>query len=301
MKPPSPGARSARVCDVPWSVATTSGGPWPFAGLEPQPRRAPPRRSARRSSCPSHLSMRPQSSASQSPVAPRLAAARSRARSAVAPRSRGRRRGRRRSAARSLRSIGASPGVVGDASPPGRARSRAPRAPWTPAPTSEARQRRPAPSAEPRPAPPHARRASSRSRGRRRVRPATTSSSGRAAQTIVSAPSTASFAENSVVHGAISSVASRPTDTAYTRRPRGLSGIVRGSVIMKKRKTSTSGEVTSSHQRSRPAIGPRCHARGHLVPRRREHGDARRERQPEADRDPDAGAGARGSRARRRR
>ena len=29
---------------------------------------------------------------------------------------------------------------------------------------------------------------------------------------------------------------------------------------MKKRKTSTSGDVTSSHQRSSPAIGPRCHA-----------------------------------------
>ena len=41
--------------------------------------------------------------------------------------------------------------------------------------------------------------------------------------------------------------------------PRPVSGIVRGSVIMKKRKTRTSGDVTSSHQRSKPAIGPRCH------------------------------------------
>src|SRR5699024_9846915 len=46
----------------------------------------------------------------------------------------------------------------------------------------------------------------------RRVRSATTSNNGRAAQTIVSAPSTASFAENSLVHGAISRVARRPTD-----------------------------------------------------------------------------------------
>ena len=199
--------------------------------------------------------MRPQSSDSQSPVAPRFAAARSRARSAEAPRS--------RSATRSaairravVRSIGARPCVfvvlttgmcpvasavgavdAGDDTRPATTTRVVATAAAPPTRTGDQPVTRP-----------------------RRVRSATTSSSGRAAQTIVSAPSTASFAENSLVHGAISSVARRPTDTAYTRRARGLSGIVRGSVIMKKRKTSTSGEVTSSHQRSRPAIGPRCHA-----------------------------------------
>ena len=94
----------------------------------------------------------------------------------------------------------------------------------------------------------------------RRSEPATTSSGGRAAQTSVSAPSTASFAANSVVQGAMSADARKPTETAYTRRPHALVGMVRGSVIMKNRKTRISGEVTSSHHRSRPPIGPRCHA-----------------------------------------
>ncbi len=62
------------------------------------------------------------------------------------------------------------------------------------------------------------------------------------------------------------SVARRPTDDRVHASARARSsGIVRGSVIMKKRKTRISGEVTSSHQRSQPPIGPRCHARRHLV------------------------------------
>ena len=199
--------------------------------------------------------MRPQSWASQSPAAPRLAAARLRVRSASAPLS--------RSATSSTairravpRSIGASPGVA--ATVTAGTRPVASRAGAVDA------------GAESRPAAtttPSARAVAAPSRADvqpvtppRRVLPASTSSRGRAAQTIVSAPSTASFAENSLVQGAMSSVASNPTDTAYTRRPRGLSGIVRGSVIMKKRKTRTSGEVTRSHHRSTPAIGPRCHA-----------------------------------------
>jgi hypothetical protein len=40
------------------------------------------------------------------------------------------------------------------------------------------------------------------------------------------------------------------------RRP---AGIVFGSVIMKKRKTSSSGDDTSTHQKYAPPIGPRCH------------------------------------------
>ena len=75
-----------------------------------------------------------------------------------------------------------------------------------------------------------------------------------------SAESTATFAANSEVNGAIRSVASSPTPIAYARRPAALEGIVRGSVIMKKRKTRTSGDVTSVHQSSKPTIGPTCHA-----------------------------------------
>ena len=51
------------------------------------------------------------------------------------------------------------------------------------------------------------------------------------------------------------------------RRTRGarrrLAGVVFGSVIMKKRKTRISGEVTSSHQNCLPSIGPTCQARRH--------------------------------------
>ena len=62
------------------------------------------------------------------------------------------------------------------------------------------------------------------------------------------------------MNGAISSVASSPTPTAYARRPARLAGIVRGSVIMKKRKTRISGDDTSVHQNSAPSIGPTCQA-----------------------------------------
>src|SRR5689334_10364482 len=41
-------------------------------------------------------------------------------------------------------------------------------------------------------------------------------------------------------------------------RARGDGGAVFGSVIMKNRNTSTSGEVISTHQKWRPPIGPRC-------------------------------------------
>ena len=101
-------------------------------------------------------------------------------------------------------------------------------------------------------------RAQSRARSARPLAPSR--SRGRAAHTSVSAPSSATLCANSVVHGAIRSTARNPTETAYTRRPPSLAGIVRGSVIMKKRKTRISGEVTSSHQRSSPPMGPRCQA-----------------------------------------
>ena len=73
-----------------------------------------------------------------------------------------------------------------------------------------------------------------------------------------SAPSTASFVANSVVCGAISITASSPMPIAYARRPAPVRGIVRGSVIMKNRKTRISGEKTSARQNSQPVIGPRC-------------------------------------------
>ena len=83
-------------------------------------------------------------------------------------------------------------------------------------------------------------------------------STGRIAQTRKSAPSTATFVANSVVCGAISTTASRPIPIAYARRPGPVRGIVRGSLIMKKRKTRISGEKTRTRQNSQPVIGPRC-------------------------------------------
>ena len=77
-------------------------------------------------------------------------------------------------------------------------------------------------------------------------------------QTRVRAPSTATFVANSVVCGAIRSVATRPTATAYVVRARDPDGAVFGSVIMKKRKMRISGEDTSNHQNDQPEIGPRC-------------------------------------------
>ncbi len=62
----------------------------------------------------------------------------------------------------------------------------------------------------------------------------------------------------SVRSGAIRSAARSPIATAYASRGREPRGAVFGSVIMKKRKTSTSGEVTSTHHSSKPPIGPRC-------------------------------------------
>ena len=86
----------------------------------------------------------------------------------------------------------------------------------------------------------------------------TSSITPRVAQTAKSAPRIATLVANSVVCGAIRTVARSPTATAYARRPAALDGIVLGSVIMKKRKTRISGEVTRSHQNSLPSIGPTC-------------------------------------------
>ena len=74
----------------------------------------------------------------------------------------------------------------------------------------------------------------------------------------VSERSSVTFVQNSVDIGAIRSTAS----SATRRRRRGArgarDGVVFGSVIMKKRKIITSGERTSTRQKSKPVIGPRC-------------------------------------------
>ena len=93
---------------------------------------------------------------------------------------------------------------------------------------------------------------------RDRAASANSRSSGRAAQTMKSAESTATFVANSVVCGALSSAASRPIATAYTRRPTRLEGIVFGSVIMKNRKTRISGEKARTCQKYQSETGPRC-------------------------------------------
>ena len=98
-------------------------------------------------------------------------------------------------------------------------------------------------------------------------------------------PRTATFVANSVVCGAISTTASRPIPIAYARRPGPVRGIVRGSVIMKKRKTRISGEKTSDAPELPAGDRPEVPARRHLVAARREHGEARGEGEPEADRD----------------
>ncbi len=104
--------------------------------------------------------------------------------------------------------------------------------------------------------------ASAPAAGRRRagkdIRGANASTNGRAAQTIASAPSTATLLANSVPCGAMSSTASTPTDTPKTRRPTRPVGTVLGSVIMKNRKTRISGEKTSARQKAASEIGPRC-------------------------------------------
>ena len=140
---------------------------------------------------------------------------------------------------------------------------RSPVATVLPARAGAGRAGRPASTSSPaKPAAPAS--ATAPSTGRRRVasaacsRGTASSTNGRAAQTIVRAPSSATFVQNSVVWGAISSTARRATETAKTLRAVRPAGIVFGSVIMKKRKIRTSGENMSTRQNSKPVIGPRC-------------------------------------------
>ena len=60
---------------------------------------------------------------------------------------------------------------------------------------------------------------------------------------------------HSVVCGAISSVQTNPTEAANASRATRPDGTVFGSVIMKKRKISTSGDVTITHQNREPHTG----------------------------------------------
>ena len=74
----------------------------------------------------------------------------------------------------------------------------------------------------------------------------------------MSAARSATFVQNSVVVGAIRSTARSPIATRVDATLAISCGDVFGSVIMKKRKMSTSGEKTSTRQNSKPVIGPRC-------------------------------------------
>ena len=67
---------------------------------------------------------------------------------------------------------------------------------------------------------------------------------GRAAQTTTRPASSPTFVPNSSVWGAMSSVLTTATSSPNTTRPTRPAGMVFGSVIMKNRKISTSGEVT---------------------------------------------------------
>ncbi len=85
-----------------------------------------------------------------------------------------------------------------------------------------------------------------------------TAASGLTAQTIVSAPRTPTFAQNSVEDAATRSAATSATVTPKRTRCRDPAGTVRGSVSMKKRKTRISGENARIVHRWRPSTGPRC-------------------------------------------
>ena len=86
-------------------------------------------------------------------------------------------------------------------------------------------------------------------------RSAATVSTGRTMHTSTSPDSTATLAPNSVCIGATSRALASPTDAPNTTRGRAPRGVVIGSVIMKSMKMTTSGEVTTTHQKSAPQTG----------------------------------------------
>ena len=78
---------------------------------------------------------------------------------------------------------------------------------------------------------------------------------GRAAQITTSPARSPTLVPNSSVCGAISRTLATATSTPKTTRPTRPLGTVLGSVIMKNRKIITSGEVTTTRQKSNPQTG----------------------------------------------
>ncbi len=164
------------------------------------------------------------------------------------------------------RSSGTSPGRHRGGRGPGRRpprgrRRREPGIPATtmPTPTSDDRGRRSAPTrrtpsqdpgTDAGASPPVASRVANRPRSSAADPGSGTSrsTSGRTAHTTTRPPSRATLVPNSSVCGAIRSVLATATRRPNTTRPTRPAGTVFGSVIMKNRKISTSGEVTITRQ-----------------------------------------------------
>ena len=94
-------------------------------------------------------------------------------------------------------------------------------------------------------------------------------------------PSSATLVPNSLVCGAISSVLATATRRPKTTRPTRPAGTVFGSVIMKNRKISTSGEVTITRQKSTPQTGANAQFAVMQWPGAGEDAEPDRERDPE--------------------
>ena len=88
------------------------------------------------------------------------------------------------------------------------------------------------------------------------------------------------FDPNSSVWGAISKVLATATRKPKTTRPTRPAGTVFGSVIMKKRKIITSGDVTITRQKSAPQTGSKAQSGRHAVARRGQDPDAQRRGRP---------------------
>ena len=86
---------------------------------------------------------------------------------------------------------------------------------------------------------------------------------------------------NSLVCGAIRSVLATATSRPNTTRPTRPAGTVFGSVIMKNRKISTSGEMTITRQKSNPHTGANAQRAVMQCPDAASSPSADRERDPE--------------------
>ena len=116
----------------------------------------------------------------------------------------------------------------------------------------------------------------------------TTPSTGRAAQTIVSAASSATFVANSVVCGAIRS--DREQRRRRPRRRAALRAALRHRLRVRDHEEEEDQDLRREHEHppeaSAPVIGPRCQRAVIACPLAASTPDACREREPEADRDP---------------